>query len=264
MNASSEMKTTISLNKSDGYRPPIQLKLLLPMRLLLFPLFLLLAAAPIAPAATTFTQTWNVSAVIPDNDDVGFADTRTVGMGAGMTVEEVEVNLSFTAGWNGDLYAYLVHGSGFSVLLNRPGRSLGEPDGAASSGMNVTFRDDAATDLHTTIPMSGGSFTGTYQPSARNIDPLVSLDDSPRTAFLASFTGIDPNGNWTLFVADQSAGQTSTLQSWSLTVTAVPEPSAAVLGMLGVAILLRRSRKGGEYPSQEAFNGNLAGQVASP
>jgi len=58
-----------------------------------------------------------------------------------------------------------------------------------------------------------------------------------------SFIGLDPNGNWTLFVADQAAGETSTLQSWTLTITGVPEPSAALFGGLGVLLLLRRRRE---------------------
>jgi MYXO-CTERM domain-containing protein len=59
---------------------------------------------------------------------------------------------------------------------------------------------------------------------------------------LSNFIGLNPNGTWTLFVADQSAGETSTLQSWSMTITGVPEPSAALLGGLGVLLLLRRRR----------------------
>jgi subtilisin-like proprotein convertase family protein len=68
------------------------------------------------------------------------------------------------------------------------------------------------------------------------------LNTDARPAMLADFIGLDPNGNWTLFVADQNPGDTSTLQSWTLTITAVPEPSAALLSFLGAVLLLRRCR----------------------
>jgi hypothetical protein len=54
--------------------------------------------------------------------------------------------------------------------------------------------------------------------------------------------GLDPNGQWVLYVVDQGPGAESVLQSWSLNITAVPEPSAAVLGFFSTALLMRRRR----------------------
>ena len=51
---------------------------------------------------------------------MGFPDTRSVNIPGVDEIESVTVNLNFTGGWNGDLYAHLVHGSGFLVLFNRP------------------------------------------------------------------------------------------------------------------------------------------------
>jgi len=193
-------------------------------------------------AATTWSQTWNVSTAIPDNDDVGFADTRTINVPDITEIENVTVTINLSGGWNGDLYAYLVHDSGFSVLLNRPGRSESNPDGSATVGMQITFDDSAASDVHTAIPMSGGGVIGTYQPDGRITDPLVVLDTDPRPAMLSSFIGLDASGTWTLFVADQNPGDESTLQSWSLTIVGVPEPGAALLAIFGALSLLRRKR----------------------
>jgi subtilisin-like proprotein convertase family protein len=201
-----------------------------------------LAVTPLSFAATTWTQTWNISTLIPDNDAGGFSDSRAVSTPEITEIQSVTVNLNFTDGWNGDLYAYVVHDSGFAVLLNRAGRTLSATDGSATIGMNITFDDAAPTDLHTTIPLVGGSVTGTYQPSGRNIDPLIVLDTDPRTAMLSSFVGIDPSGLWTLFVADQSAGEESVLASWTIEITGIPEPSVALLGALGALLLLRRRR----------------------
>jgi subtilisin-like proprotein convertase family protein len=202
-----------------------------------------LAFHSFAAASTTWTgPTWNVSTLIPDNDEVGFVDTRTINIPQVTEIENVTVHLNFSGGWNGDLYAYVLHDSGFAVLLNRPGRSLSALDGSATVGMDITFDDSAVSDIHTAIPLSGGSVSGIYQPDGRETDPYNTLNSDTRTAMLADFIGLDPNGEWKLFVADQSPGEESTLQSWSLTITAVPEPSAAALGGLGVLLLLRRRR----------------------
>jgi subtilisin-like proprotein convertase family protein len=203
---------------------------------------LLLLALPAAASTTWTGPTWNVSTAIPDNDEVGITDTRSVSIPGITEIQSVTVNLNFTGGWNGDLYAYLVHADGFTVLLNRPGRSVASPDGSAASGMSITIADSAIMDIHTAIPMSGGSVSGTYQPDGRETDPYNTLNTDARTAMLADFTGLDPNGTWKLFVADQSAGETSSLQSWSLTITAVPEPGTCTLLGLSVGALLIRRR----------------------
>jgi subtilisin-like proprotein convertase family protein len=195
-----------------------------------------------ASAATTWSNTWTVTTVIPDNDDVGYTNSQMIS-GAGLTeIQSVAVSLNFSGGWNGDLYAYLIHDTGFAVLLNRIGRNSTETDGSATVGLAITLIDDAYSDVHTVVPTSGGLLAGTFQPDGRIADPLLVMDTDPRPAMLSSFDGIDANGIWTLFVADQSAGFTSTLESWSLTVTAVPEPSMLLLGGLGFTILLRRKR----------------------
>ena len=204
---------------------------------------LITAAQPTAAATIWTSPTWNVATTIPDNNDIGLSDTRTVSL---IELDEIialtlEVNL--TGGWNGDLYAHLVHDSGFSVLLNRPGRSVSTPEGSPTGAMSVVFDDAAAVDIHTGIPLSGGSVSGSWQPDARTADPLLVLDSSPRSAYLSGFNGLNPNGSWTLFVADQSSGFTSTLQSWSLTITAVPEPTSALLMLLAGSGIMRRHRR---------------------
>lgn len=207
-----------------------------------FLIFLCAFIPSVASAATTWTNSWNVSATIPDNDDAGYTSSQVVSDAGLVEIQNVTVNLNFTNGWNGDLYAYLVHGSGFAVLLNRPGRSITSPDGSGTVGLAITLDDSAFTDIHTSIPDSGGVFSGTYQSDGRNIDPYNVVTTDPRSATLASFFGTNGNGTWTLFVADQAAGDTSTLDSWGLTITAVPEPRAALLGGLGLLVLLWRRR----------------------
>jgi len=202
-----------------------------------------LAVNSIAEASITWNgPTINVSTAVPDNDDAGLTSSQTVAATGITQIEQVTVTINLTGGWNGDLYAHLVHDSGFSVLLNRPGRSLANPDGSGSSGMAINFDDAALADIHTAIPMSGGSFSGTFQPDGRTTDPFDVLNTDSRPAMLSSFTGLGANGTWTLFIADQSAGETSTLQSWSVTITGVPEPSTLLLSSLAIPMLLRRRR----------------------
>jgi subtilisin-like proprotein convertase family protein len=205
------------------------------------PLFL---AGPLHAATVVLGQ--SVETAIPDNNDTGLVSVIPF-VGADFSVTAVEVLLETTGGWNGDLYAYLEHNGIISVLINRPGKTAGNPAGAASSGMTISFNDTALADIHTAISDTAGlPAVGTYQPDARIADPLVVTDLSPRSKFLAGFNGTNPNGAWTLFIADQSGGDVAVLKSWSLVVTAVPEPSSALLAMTGAAALLfvrRRNRR---------------------
>jgi hypothetical protein len=201
-------------------------------------LIILLAHAVTAHAAVTASHRFNVSTAIPDFSIIGLADTRQ--LDTWMTeITSLQVRLEISGGWNGDLYAHLVHESGFTVLLNRAGRDASNPDGSGAAGMDVLLGDAAPADIHLAMPGSG-FVTGPYQPDGRTEDPNTVLDTSPRNAFLASFAGKNPNGSWTLYLADVSAGGTSTLVSWTLEITGVPEPSSSLLiaittlGLLGI------------------------------
>jgi subtilisin-like proprotein convertase family protein len=182
-----------------------------------------------------------VGTEVPDNSAIGLADTRMI-TSTITSITSVEVAILLTGGWAGDMYAYLSHGSGFSVLLNRPGRTLAELSGSGVSEINVTFSDSALIDLHTAIPGSG-AVAGYFEPDARETDPAQALDSSPRTAFFSSFSGLDANGGWTLYVADVAAGDTMALQSWTLTITGIPEPGCGMLMLAGACCFLRRVRR---------------------
>ena len=152
-------------------------------------------------------------------------------------ITDLSVSLNLSGGWNGDLYAYLVHSSGFAVLLNRVGVTAGNSAGYGASGMNVTFSDAGPFNIHNVpVPTSGG----TYQPDGRNVNPLTpagTLGTTTPSTPLSSFNGVDPNGSWTLFIADVSGGDVSTVTSWSLDIAAVPEPGSIVEGSIAVLFL---------------------------
>ena len=76
------------------------------------------------------------------------------------------------------------------------------------------------------------------------MDPNSALDTTPRTATLAGFNGLNPNGDWTLYFRDDSPGGFSTLNGFSLDISAVPEPVNAALGVfaaLGLILAMGRA-----------------------
>ena len=215
---------------------------------------LLLAARATAALITDFAA-YSPNLLIPDSSLVGVADTRNFSSLID-TITEVRVglNIAGTPGagdaFNGDFYAYLTHSSGFAVLLNRAGRSAANPFGYGDSGFNVTFDDTpAGNDIHNYQLVSnpgGGALGGIWNSDGRNVTPAAALNTTARTAFLTSFNSLNPNGDWTLFVADSSFGGTGRLAGWSLEVTgdtAIPEPSTGLFGVLLTAILLRERRR---------------------
>ncbi len=195
----------------------------------------------------TNSATYSVGLSIGDNDLSGLSDTRSFAALIG-AITDVNVTLNISGGYNGDFYAYLTHDSGFSVLLNRPGRTAGNTFGYPDSGFSVTFDDSAANDIHTyrlSSNPNGGALTGDWQPDGRNIHPGMSLDTTSRDSMLSSFNGLNPNGEWTIFIADASPVGSGVLQSWSLQVigNAVPEPGALLLFLTGIGTLVFWARK---------------------
>lgn len=215
-------------------------------------LALLLALA--LPVRADFVQTFNSGFAnggnIPDGAPTGWTDTRII-TGAPDGIASLSVTLNLTGqgpggsgGFNGDLYAYLVHGSsGFAVLLNRVGVGTGSSPvydvGFSASGMNVVFSDGGAGgNIHQVgLPTSGGI----YAPDGRNILPSSSpslFSVTSPSAFLSSFNGLNANGSWTLFIADMSGGGGLTqITSWGLDIVPTPEPASLVEGAVALLFL---------------------------
>jgi subtilisin-like proprotein convertase family protein len=191
-----------------------------------------------------YTFNYGVNATIPDNSIIGLTDAHAVS-GLDSPITDIRVSLNISGGFNGDLYGYLrLNGSPLVVLVNRVGMTSSNPDGYANSGMLVTLSASAAYDIHSYQSFSpsynsSGQVTGTWQADGRT-SPL----DTSRGS-LSAFNGLDPNGTWTLFFADRSAGDQSTLAGWSLEITTVPEPVNVALGIFAgvfLVVLVVRSR----------------------
>jgi hypothetical protein len=197
---------------------------------------------PVQAALYTYSFT-GINANIPDADPSGYANNQTISegtqgnyLGGNLSVADVVVRLDVSGGWNGDLYAYLRHqtagGTGFTVLLDRVGTTTGNPLGSGLSGFGpggdgTPFRlTDSASygDVHAgSSPIYAGHLTGTWQ-----------VDQSGGANSFVSFHGLNPLGTWSLFFADLSGDNVSTLNGWGLEITAVPEPVNVALGLFGV------------------------------
>src|SRR5260370_34558669 len=153
-----------------------------------------------ASAQTTTLTNFPVGTMIPDDDPSGLASAQTVSTPI-TYLTGVKVTLKVSGTFNGDLYCYLTHGSGHTVLLNRVGRRSSSSLGYGDSGFDVKF-DDAATngDVHAyrltlngsnTSPISG-ALTNVWAPDGRTNSPFAVLNTDPRTAVLSSFNGSAP------------------------------------------------------------------------
>ncbi len=193
--------------------------------------FFLASALPLSAAVLVadFNSGFENNGVVTDGSLSPWTDTRTISGIAAPGISDLQVRLNLSGGFNGDLYAYLSY-NGVSVpLLNRVGVGTGNNAGYSDSGMNVTFTDDATDNIHFYQNVAGFSVSGgaQWKPDGRAINPLSSAAsfDAAGTVMLSAFDGMNPNGDWTLVIADVSGGGgQTTVISWGL--TAVPEPAS--------------------------------------
>ncbi len=166
-------------------------------------------------------------------------------------IQNLRVSLNISGVPNGNLYAYLSHGSDLVVLLNRVGRTASDSAGYQDMGLNVAFEQNMA-DVHQYRPAGSGPLlgplTGAWGVDGRNVSPFTVTDASARTTYLSSFVGKDPNGEWFLFVANLGdGGAGAKLESWGLEMNYAPVPEAgtwvsgmACVGLIGLTALVRK------------------------
>ena len=230
------------------------------MKKLLFILMLTAAAAQASLRTETFT--YNVGSPIPDG--LSLADVQNSPFTINnifdmrVTLDVAGAPIGTGGGFNGDLYVQLSHGSGTSVLLNRPGRYLATPAfnpvGFDDGGLVFVFSDSAAVNAHDYRAPGAGTpgaqVTGTFQPDGRTQNPLLVNGDvdapNPTASLLGAFGTENPNGNWNLLLVDNQFGTGNmALTSWTLSVTGiVPEPGTVALFavIMGILPVVRRRR----------------------
>ena len=187
------------------------------------------AAPPLLPAQTIETYTFTTNRVVPDGNAAGLSDVRNVNS-AISTITSLKVRLKLTGEFNGDLYGYVRHASGFTAFLNRPGKTAANTAGYGDSGFDVTFQTGAANgDVHgyqtVTLPAAGAPLTGTWEPDGRTADPTNVTEVSVRATSLTNFNGLNAAGEWTLYLADVESGGTNLLAEWALEITGAAYPT---------------------------------------
>jgi subtilisin-like proprotein convertase family protein len=148
------------------------------------------------PGTTSATLTsTDVPKTITDNATV---QSNLVVASTG-TVLDVNVTLSITHTWDGDLNLRLIGPNGTVVPLSSRRGSSGD------NFTGTTFDDSATT------PIASGTapFSGSFKP------------ESP----LAALNGIAANGTWKLEVNDAASGDTGSLTAWSIQLTTSGNPS---------------------------------------
>ena len=182
-----------------------------------------LAAAPRLGNCSPTTQTFSTETpvTIPEGPAV-VSSTITVS-GAGPSL------------WDVDLTTFIRHT--FPADLDHTEVStdvvtLTTDNGAGNADVfNGTVWDDQANP-EGQVPYTTNSGLATDHPYV-NLTPASSL--VPEEA-LAAFRGEDPNGEWTLTISDDEAGDGGTLDSWSLAITTFPAPPAERLVTVSNAV----------------------------
>ena len=200
---------------------------------------LALSFCPAEAAPITVTDSTSPNAVIPDNNPNGLVSSINMNSGiSSLTDVQVTVDVvGAPTAWNGDYYAYLQYSSGLVVLLNNLG---GGPFGSPGNGFDLTFSDAAANVSTAPGLATTAALNGTYAPQAGSLD--------------STFGGLDPDGTWTLFIADTQPGGVGELASWSLQVTGNPAVAGVpdrghtfALFLVSAGLLLALKHGAGRY-----------------
>jgi hypothetical protein len=179
--------------------------------------------------AAVVTNSANYSPVLVIDGDTATTSLSIAGLGPDPRIAKVTTTINLTKSsdtisadgdplgsgftFNEEIGLVLISPVGTRVALQIPGSTL---DGQDGGGARVTWTfDDSAL-----ATISGDQLiSGTYKPAE-----LLSL-----------FNLEDGNGTWTLEYTDDAGADPMSINSWSLTVTSVPEPATFTIALAGVA-----------------------------
>ena len=103
--------------------------------------------------------------------------------------------------------------------------------------LTFTLTGGAVTDLSGYLRLgnleSSPSYNFTSISSGVN---TINFDNN--ASFATAFSGQNPDNTWTLYFADTVNGDTTTLNGWSLEITAVPEPANVALAIFGAVLAI--------------------------
>jgi subtilisin-like proprotein convertase family protein len=148
---------------------------------------------------------------VPDSGSAGTYPSQLSFSGVVGTVIDVNVRLyGLQHGSLDDLDVMLVGPGGQSALI------MSDAGGGSASGLNLFFDDEVPS----SIPDSTAPASGLYRPTNYGAgDPFPAPAPAPTGSALSAFDGTDPNGDWQLYIVDDSAGQSGSVAAgWLLVV----------------------------------------------
>ncbi|GAB4578791.1 MAG: hypothetical protein Fur0022_15280 [Anaerolineales bacterium] len=154
----------------------------------------------VSPLTATYCSAPN----LPIPDSGATSDSLVVG-GSG-TILDVNVGITGTHTWVGDLIFTLSSSSASSVVIDRPGYT-GTGFGCSANDIAVLL-DDEGVD-------------GPVENQCSATPPALFGNPTPNNP-LSVFDTTELNDTWTLTVSDNAGGDTGTLQEWCITVEYLP------------------------------------------
>jgi len=147
---------------------------------------------------------------IPDGDPFGVSHTINV-PGPGVTVGDVNVDLTIPHTWVGDLVVTITHGSTSVTIIDRPGVPALGGFGCDQDNYNLIIIDDEAADAIEDQCTPDLTSPPNYSPN----NPL------------SAFDGMNSAGAWIITVSDNAGFDEGTLDHWSLHIDE-PGPSPCI------------------------------------
>jgi hypothetical protein len=179
-----------------------------------------------AATAGTFTFS-NTNAVIindsanPPTAGSPYPSTNQVTGLAGSLITKVTVSLfGFAHTFPSDVAILLVGPGGQNAILMA---NVGGSSRMPVTNLDLTLDDDAASYL----PLDSALISGTFKPTTNTFSfpfpaPAPTTDEL-MGASLANFQNTEPNGTWSLFVADDYQEDSGVITGgWSLTISTTP------------------------------------------
>ena len=186
--------------------------------------------------AISYSRTSSARETLSPDATFSNPQSITINSGSGITPATPYGSKITVSGQSGVISHLSVTLNGFShtfprdvdiLLVNPSGKALvlmSDVGGNSVSGATITFDDSAASTMPDTVA------AGTYRPTdntegtpdnfpAPAPEPPYAQFNSP----LSTFNGWSPNGDWLLFVVDDSPGNAGSISGgWSLNITTAP------------------------------------------